>query len=572
VRPLPPRPPLPALLRWPGLALAAALAVSWRLAEGDLGALLSSDGRRALAGFAAGFWPPERSPEFLRFLVRPLLDTVAIAFLGLALAVVLAAPLAYLATEPARIGSAGFAPSLPRRVAWGASRALLNLMRSIPELVWALVFVRAVGLGPAAGVLALGVGYAGILGKVFAEILEGAPRAPADTLAALGAPPRRAFAFATLPQALPMLASYTLYRFDCALRASAVLGLVGAGGIGVQLELSLRMLAHGEVATMVLALFALVAAVDLASRVARRRLHRLGGPFPVGRAALAARLALAAAALAAAAGAAAWLELPVGEMLSPRAIVSAGAFLASGLPPDADPAFLAKVGSAALVTLGVSVLGTAIAAGAGLLLAWPVALRHHALGTGVPARWPRRAALAAASAAARAVMNLGRTLPELLWALLLIFAVGLGPFAGALALAIHTAGVLGRLYAEALEETPAGAFAALRAGGAGSVGASLLGLLPQAAPQLVAYTLYRWEVNIRASAVLGVVGAGGLGGLLHVSLNLFQHHRTATLVLLIVLLVTAVDLASGALRRRALEGPEPDRRSAPPLAVAVDAT
>jgi phosphonate transport system permease protein len=95
---------------------------------------------------------------------------------------------------------------------------------------------------------------------------------------------------------------------------------------------------------------------------------------------------------------------------------------------------------------------------------------------------------------------------------------------------------------------------------------------PQVWPQLVAYTLYRWEVNIRASAVLGVVGAGGLGGLLHVSLNLFQHHRTATLVLVIVLLVTAVDLASGALRRRALEGPATDRGSAPPLAAAVDAT
>jgi phosphonate transport system permease protein len=170
-------------------------------------------------------------------------------------------------------------------------------------------------------------------------------------------------------------------------------------------------------------------------------------------------------------------------------------------------------------------------------------------------------------------LNLGRTLPELLWALVLIFAVGLGPFAGALALAIHTAGVLGRLYAEALEEVPAAPLAALREAGAGDAAASAFAVLPQAFPQLVAYTLYRWEVNIRASAVLGVVGAGGLGGLLHVSLNLFHHHRTLTLLAVVVLLVTAVDLLSGAIRRRILEGPaeRTEARPEPEAAAMVDA-
>jgi phosphonate transport system permease protein len=145
-------------------------------------------------------------------------------------------------------------------------------------------------------------------------------------------------------------------------------------------------------------------------------------------------------------------------------------------------------------------------------------------------------------------------MPELLWALLLVLAVGLGPFAGALALGIHTAGVLGRLYAEALEEVCPEPIAALEAGGAGAAAASAFAALPQAFPQLVAYTLYRWEVNIRASAVLGVVGAGGIGKLLYLSLGLFHVHRTLTLVLVIVAMIGAVDLASGALRRRIGEG------------------
>jgi phosphonate transport system permease protein len=184
----------------------------------------------------------------------------------------------------------------------------------------------------------------------------------------------------------------------------------------------------------------------------------------------------------------------------------------------------------------------------------------------------RAAALSAVAWTARGLLNLGRTLPELLWALVLIFAVGLGPFAGALALGLHTAGVLGRLYAEALEEVPVEPFAALRAAGATEVAASAFAVLPQAFPQLVAYTLYRWEVNIRASAVLGVVGAGGLGALLHVSLNLFQHHRTLSVLGVVILLVTAVDLLSGAIRRRIVEGPAARAApSAPGVPAVVDA-
>ncbi len=550
----PRRPPLPALLSWPGLALAAAVAVSYRLVDGDLGALLAPDARRTMADFARGFWPPAHSPELLSLLARPLAETVAIAFLGLSLALLLATPLAYAAIAPSAVPTAGLRPSAPRRAAWLGARLVLNLMRSVPELVWALVFVRAFGLGPLAGVLAIGVGYAGVLGKVFAEIFESAPRAPAAALAGAGAPPLRAFAFGVLPSSLPLLSSYALYRFDCALRASAVLGLVGAGGIGVQLELSLKMFAYDEVAAIVIALFALVAGVDLLSQLARRRIHRSRGLFPLGPVALRARLLAVVGWLVVAWGAARVLELSWRDV-SPAALASVGAFAASMWPPDLDPAFLRQLAPAAVVTFAVSVLGSAIGAVLGILLAWPAAHRLHALaGGGRPSR-ARAAALSAVAWTARGLLNLGRTLPELLWALVLIFAVGLGPFAGALALGLHTAGVLGRLYAEALEEVPTAPFAALRGAGASDAAASVFAVLPQAFPQLVAYTLYRWEVNIRASAVLGVVGAGGLGALLHVSLNLFHHHRTLTLLAVIVLLVTAVDLLSGALRRRILEGP-----------------
>jgi phosphonate transport system permease protein len=556
------------LLRWPGLLLAALLALAWRLVDGDLGALVSGEARRTLVEAVRGFLPPAHRPEFLAFLIRPLAETVAIAFLGLSLAAALALPLSFLAVSPEALATPGVPPGPWRRAAWLGTRAALNLMRSVPELVWALVFVRALGLGPAAGILAIGVGYAGVLGKVFAEIFESAPRAPARALAAAGAPPLRAFAFAIVPPSSPLLLSYALYRFDCALRASAVLGLVGAGGMGTQLELSIKMLAYDEVATLVIALFALVAGVDLLSQLARRRLRESLGLFPVGLAALRTRGAALLALAAAAVGSALLLDLPFRELLSPASLRAAGAFARDSWPPDLDPAFLREIAPAAAETLAVSLLGTALAAVIGLALAWPAARRLHASEGGRA----RRAAGAAVAWAARGALNLGRTLPELLWALLLVFAVGLGPFAGALALGIHTAGVLGRLYAEALEEVPLGPGDALRAAGASSAAVSAFAVLPQAFPQLVAYTLYRWEVNIRASAVLGVVGAGGLGQLLHVSLSLFHHHDTLTLVAVVVVLVTAVDLLSGALRRRILEGPaQPGRLAPEPVSAPVDA-
>jgi len=561
-------PPRPFLLRWPGLLLAALLVLAWRLVGGDLGALFSNEARGALADFARGFFPPAHRPEFLAFLLRPLAETVAIAFLGLSLAAALALPLSFLAVSPEVLATRGVPPGPSRRAAYLGARAALNLMRSVPELVWALVFVRALGLGPAAGVLAIGVGYAGVLGKVFAEIFESAPRAPARALAAAGAPPLRAFAFAIVPPSSPLLLSYALYRFDCALRASAVLGLVGAGGMGTQLELSIKMLAYDEVATMVIALFVLVAGVDLLSQLARRRIRESSGLFPVGLAALRARGAVLLALGGAAAGSALLLDLPLRELLSPATLRAVGQLARASWPPDLAPAFLRELAPAVAETLAVSLLGTAIASVLGLALAWPAAQRLHAPEGGRV----RGAALAAVAWIARGASNLGRTLPELLWALLLVFAVGLGPFAGALALGIHTAGVLGRLYAEALEELPLGPADALRVAGASGAAVSAFAVLPQVFPQLVAYTLYRWEVNIRASAVLGVVGAGGLGKLLYVSLNLFHHHDTLTLVAVVVALVTAVDLLSGALRRSILEGPAQSRRpAAGPVPALLDA-
>ncbi|MDE2397750.1 MAG: phosphonate ABC transporter, permease protein PhnE [Burkholderiales bacterium] len=226
------------------------------------------------------------------------------------------------------------------------------------------------------------------------------------------------------------------------------------------------------------------------------------------------------------------LDLQWAQFLSIDGLRSMAHFAREFFPPDADPAFVRQLLRATWETLAMSALGTVLAAAAGLLLALPASRRGA--WTRTPTRWLLRAL---------------RAVPELAWAALLLVAAGLGPFAGTLALAAHTSGVLGRLFAEAVENAPPGPAAALRTQGAGEGQVFLYATLPQILPQLMSYTLYRWENNIRAAAVLGVVGAGGLGQVLAFHLGLFHMARTSSVLIAMLLLVALVDALSYGLRR-----------------------
>lgn len=231
------------------------------------------------------------------------------------------------------------------------------------------------------------------------------------------------------------------------------------------------------------------------------------------------------------------LDLQLARFLSAQSLARMGSFLAELAVPATDARFLAKLGPAALETLAMSVVGTLLAAVSGLLLALPASKAWP----GDPARW---------RGASRLVLNALRSVPELMWAALLLIAAGLGPLAGTLALAIHTTGVLGRLFAEAIENAPGAPAFALRVRGVGELRVFLYATLPQVGSQLLSYTLYRWENNIRAAAVLGVVGAGGLGQLLAFHLGLFHMRETSAILLAMLALVLAVDALSYVARVR----------------------
>jgi phosphonate transport system permease protein len=234
--------------------------------------LWAPENRKVTADFVASFWPLVYNAEFMQMVVRETWRTVAMATAGVTLALVLAVPLSLMATRVLSLSAlSGRMDRWPAVVRW-CVRATLIVLRSVPELVWALVFVRVVGLGPTAGVLAIALTYGGMLGKVYAEILESGESHATQTLMRNGSGRLQAFVYALLPSHAAELASYTVYRWECAIRSSVVLGFVGAGGLGQQLDNSMKMFNGGEVATLLLVFIALVALADRVSAWLRKAL------------------------------------------------------------------------------------------------------------------------------------------------------------------------------------------------------------------------------------------------------------------------------------------------------------
>jgi phosphonate transport system permease protein len=214
----------------------------------------------AIARLFAEMMPPDFS-EWQKW-PRPLLDTLALSVASTALAVALSFPLALLAA----------ANTTPHRLIYRLARGTLNLLRSVPELILGIVFVAAVGFGSLPGVLALGLHSVGMVGKFFAEAIEHVDPRPVEAARAAGASGFQIVWHAVLPQVLPQMADVTVYRWEYNFRASTVMGMVGAGGIGLELMSSLRLMEYREVSALLIAILLMVTLVDAFGAAMRRRL------------------------------------------------------------------------------------------------------------------------------------------------------------------------------------------------------------------------------------------------------------------------------------------------------------
>lgn len=447
--------------------------------------------------FVAAFFPPDLSPSYLLALVPSVVETIGLSFGAMFVAFCISLPLGLFAALNLR----------------GSRWLLLSLgfLRAVPDLTLAILAVILFGIGPGAGLAALAVYYAAGMAKMFADLLRTAPEAPLQALRAAGASRLQTALFGLLPLKRDDLLAYGAYEFECALRASIVVGAVGGGGLGGELVGSLAAMDFPRVATQILVLVLLSAGFDLAATRLRRRPRWLVALLPLG---LAAAIAYAPRLLSLRHA----LET-FGEMWPPNLPAQAWAALPQRI---VETVWMAGAGTGGAVAAGL-VLG---AAGArNLSPAWIA--------------WP-----------ARRLMELTRAVPEVVWGLLLISMVGIGPVAGAWALGVHSTGCLARLYADALENAPTAPQAAIAATGASRFKVFAFATAPLTLAPVAAHSLFRFDWNLRMATVLGVIGAGGVGQALYEAQQLFFYQQMLAYVLVTALLVALFDQAGEALRRR----------------------
>jgi phosphonate transport system permease protein len=529
-----------------GIVIAfAVLAVCWHVDGVQLGSALHSASVHALLALLRGLFPPDFSRDFLRIVFRALVSTLATAIAGTALSLVVAIPLGMLATpilwRRGILSAANEKNSVAvlQSAASQAVFALLGLLRAVPDLAWGLLFVTAVGLGSLAGVLALAVAYAGVLGRVYADVFANVDTQPLEALQATGASRLQIFLRGVWPQAFPNVVAYTLYSLECCIRAASVLGFVGAGGIGYEVGLSMRLFEYRQVMTLILAFVLLLALTDAMSKWLRWRLRFKGGSARGGTGHYVRYGVVAVAVIASL-----YLSGFTPEHFREADLFTNMLRFCRGLwPPDFAKEFVLSISPLLMQTLAISVLGTFMGVAIGGILAIPATSTFVFAHPDEPGVWslPRHGLRWIVFLTARLLLNVLRSIPDLVWVLVCILLVGVGPFAGTLAIGLHTAGVLGKLYAETMEEAPMAPIEGLRSLGAGRVQLLAWALWPQAKRMLGSYTVLRWEANLRVSAILGLVGGGGLGQAIYNNAQLGFYPRLATLLLLVYLLVVVSD-------------------------------
>ena len=506
--------------------------------------LIHSGGIPTLMQIVEGLFHPDLSPDVLVLGFKSAWITLAYAVAGMSLAILYAFVVGILASG---VLTSTKTSKLVSKVFF---RGVLGFTRSIHELIWAWLFVAAVGLSPYAAIFALAIPYGGILGRIFADMLNDVSEEPLKALKTSGASKLQALIYGYLPLVWADMVSYTMYRFECAIRSSAIMSFIGLGGLGYQIQLALQDLKYDRVWAYVFFLIGLVIFVDLWSNFVRRSLterkkHR--GFSPGWRSVFFTLLLIIGS----------WVFIKTSEnaqffeLFSNRNIEAAKRFFSGLIGIGVDhPAFLdGKSWDAALKltleTLEMSIMAIGFATIAAIITVVPAA-RNIANGKLVGGKkwynWPLFGVV-------RLSYIFSRAVPELVWAMMIIFIFKPGLLPGAIALALHNFGILGKLWAEVIEDMDSRPIRNLATAGASKVEALFYGILPMVMPRFLTYILYRWEVIMRTTIVVGFVGAGGLGMDFKLAMSFFNYTQITLLLLCYMILVIIADFASESTRK-----------------------
>lgn len=520
--------------------------------------------RDAIGNLLERMWPPTLN-QFDR-VWDSALDTFFMAFVGTALGLLLALPLGFLAAR-----NVSKIPAV--RV---VARGIIAFTRAIPELVFALIFVRVYSIGVLPGVMAIGIHSVGMLGKLFADSIEQIERGPQEGVAATGASRLQELTTGVMPQLVPSFIAITLYRLDINFRGATILGLVGAGGIGLQIRAAQGALDYPQLLGITIVIIAMIVVVEAVSTGVRgivlgHQRTRVGVLAKLrGGPSVADYRAASPTAVPETSPTANRVATP--RSLRPPWTTERVTMYGFGL---VSLMFLVLSFTTTDMSLGEMITGlpevpqmfwrliprsmdwwrepftemfveTVLMGFAATFLAliFAIPTAYLASRNVAPARW--------IYLVARGFILGMRALPDLIVAVIFVAALGLGPKPGVLALTIGLYAFATKLFADSIEEAKEGPRDGIRATGAGRLQEAVTGVTPQVMPAILGNALYLLDVSIRSSTVLGIVGGGGIGFALLGAARLLEWEMLGGLLLIIFAFVYAIELLAGWVRKQVL--------------------
>lgn len=490
--------------------------------------IIHSGGIPILKSMLASMLSPDISGQIILKALDATWLTLSYALISISLAIILALILGVLASGVL------FKNAAVMKVA----RGILGFLRAIHELVWAWIFVAAIGLNPLGAVIALAIPYAGALGKVYADLLMEVNPKAVETAKLSGASNMQALFYVYFPLAFKEMLSYTLYRLECAVRSSSVLSFVGLGGLGFQIQLALQDMNFNRVWIYIYFLIALVLIISTWNNTLRKT---GAGSKRVKFTAITLLILIVFS----------YISLfrnnntNLNDLFNEKnkeyfaSFMNGLAGVGEDLPAFKDPAKWKNALKLSYDTLILSIIAMGIAS---ILMFIFVVFS---------ARNVKNETLISNNLfgkfmfyVSRLLFLLTRAIPELMWAMILVFIFKPGLPTGALALGLHNFGVLAKLCSEVIEEMDPRPIRNLSLNGASTPQALVYGIFPETSVKFINYILYRWEVTIRTTIVVGFVGAGGLGMAFKLAMSFFKYSEITLYMICYLILVYIADFIS----------------------------
>jgi phosphonate transport system permease protein len=500
----------------------------------NVGQIFGQEGTVTASSWSVLFGKATKNQRIPGFETGKLVETIAIGLMATLLSTLLAFPISFLAAHNIMERVPG------GKIIYYITRTILNIVRAVDTVVWGLIIIVWVGLGSFAGVIALTIHSIAALAKLLSEEIEHIDPGPVEAVEASGGNFFQVIRFAVVPQVIPSFLSYTLLRWDINMRSATVIGFVAGGGIGFFVLETIRMGGYQQYAAALWAVAVVIIIVDYIS--SRWRFNILKDQpkavdkIPTWKKALNIFYIIL--------GVVVFLycweitKINLKNLFDPGPTF--GRLLKDFISIDVSTKVVNNVVRELIITTMQAFMATTL--GGVLAIPFSFLAAKNLTGKSAFSAW--------IFYLTRSVFNVLRSIEALLYVAIFVFWVGIGPFAGMLALSITTYALMGKLFSEAIENIDTGTIEAVASTGANKIQSIMYAVVPQIAPPFLSYLIYQWDINIRMATIIGFAGGGGIGLMLSTFFGSLQYHKAGTVILAIVIIVAMMDLASAKLRQK----------------------